>query len=80
MPHTLNMLTQTDYHVRTTAAPNQHFICIKHITAIRPRWDRNDEWVRRDIYMLGGSIRSGNTSFEQIMDALAHEYSSLKKP
>lgn len=55
-----------------------HFIRIDHITAIRPKWNENDEWVRTDLQTLDGSMRSVNASFEQIMDAMTDEQNSAK--
>lgn len=55
-----------------------HYIRIDHITAIRPEWDANENWVGTIIYTLDGSRRRVNAAFEQIMDAMTDEQNSAK--
>jgi len=49
-----------------------HYIRADHITAIRPIWNIEEEWIGSDVFTLDGSKRRVNASFEQIMDAITN--------
>lgn len=52
-------------------ANGSHYIRAAHITAVRPTWDKHEEWTGCDVFTLDGSRRRVNASFEQIAAAIA---------
>src|SRR3546814_15967580 len=48
-----------------------HYIRAAHVTAIRPAWDEDENWIGCDVTALDGSKRRVNASFEQIMAAVS---------
>ena len=47
-----------------------HFIRAAHITAIRPVWNDDEDWIGCDVFTLDGTKRRVNASLEQIMAAM----------
>jgi len=47
-----------------------HFVRAAHITAIRNAFDKDDLWLGCDVWLVDGSRRRVNASFEQIASAI----------
>jgi hypothetical protein len=51
-------------------ANGSHFLRAEHITAIRPAWDKHEDWIGCHVHTLDGTSRLVNASFEDIAAAI----------
>ena len=54
-------------------ANGNHYIRADHITALRPKWDADDNWLGTTVHTLDGSSRLVNCPVEDILALMEFE-------